>query len=60
MGRQAMVINRTQGLVLAFFLLAWIGVLTILVVAPQVHDQTLRRAPGARPVQCTINRPRTA
>jgi hypothetical protein len=54
MGRQAMVINRTQGLVLAFFLLAWIGALTILVVAPQVYDQTLRRAPGSLPVAETV------
>ncbi len=40
-------INRTQGLVLAFFLLVWAGVLTILAAAPHVYDQTLRRAPGS-------------
>lgn len=38
-------INRTQGLVLAFFLLAWAAVITILAVAPQAYDQTLRRVP---------------
>jgi hypothetical protein len=41
------VINRTQGLVLAFFLLAWLTVITILAVAPEVYGQTLRRAPGS-------------
>lgn len=40
-------INRAQGLVLAFFLLAWAGVITILAVAPQVYDQSWRRAPGS-------------
>ena len=43
-------INRTQGLVLAFFLLAWAAAITILVVAPQVYDPALRRAPGSLPV----------
>jgi hypothetical protein len=42
-------INRTQGLVLAFFLLAWAAAITILVVAPQVYDPALRRAPGSLP-----------
>jgi cell division protein FtsW (lipid II flippase) len=40
-------INRTQALVLAFFMLAWAGVITILAAAPQVYDQTLGRAPGS-------------
>jgi hypothetical protein len=40
-------INRTQGLVLAFFMLAWAGVITILAAAPQVYGQTLGRAPGS-------------
>ena len=40
-------INRTQGLVLTFFLLAWAAAITILVVAPQVYDPALRRAPGS-------------
>jgi hypothetical protein len=41
------VINRTQGLVLSFFLLAWAAVITILVVAPHVYDQALTQAPGS-------------
>lgn len=40
-------INRTQALVLAFFMLAWAGVITILAAAPQVYDQALGRAPGS-------------
>jgi len=43
-------INRTQSLVLAFFLLTWATAMTILVVAPQVYDPALRRAPGSPPV----------
>jgi hypothetical protein len=46
-------INRTQGLVLAFFLLSWAGAVTILVVAPQVYGPALRRAPGSLPVAQT-------
>jgi hypothetical protein len=41
------VINRIQGLVLAFFLLAWATAITILAVAPQVYGQTLRQTPGS-------------
>jgi hypothetical protein len=33
--------NRTQALVLAFLLLAWISLVAILVVAPEIYDQTL-------------------
>jgi hypothetical protein len=33
--------NRTQALVLGFLLLAWISLVAILVVAPEVYDQTL-------------------
>ncbi len=40
-------INRTQALVLMFFLLVWVAVITILAVAPEVYGQTLRRAPGS-------------
>ena len=36
------VISRTQGLVLAFFLLAWLSAVTILAVAPEVYGQTLQ------------------
>ncbi len=41
------VINRTQGLVLSFFLLTWAASITIVVVAPHVYDQALMRAPGS-------------
>ena len=42
--------NRTQGLVLGFFALAWLSLAAILVLAPDVYDQVLNlppRAPGA-------------
>jgi hypothetical protein len=42
------VVNRTQALVLGFFLLAWAGLVTILAVAPEVYDQTLKLPPGDR------------
>jgi hypothetical protein len=35
-------VNRTQALVLGFFLLAWTSLLVILAVAPEVYDQVLR------------------
>ena len=34
--------NRTQGLVLGFFILAWASLVTILSTAPEVYDQALR------------------
>jgi len=40
-------INRTQGLVLAFFVLAWAGLVVMLAVSPAVRDVTTRRMPGA-------------
>ena len=40
-------VNRTQALVLGFFLLAWVSLLMILVAAPEVYDQALR-LPGSR------------
>jgi hypothetical protein len=43
------VINRTQALVLGFFALAWVALITILVVAPEVYDRALRQAPGSQP-----------
>ena len=43
------VINRTQALVLGFFVLAWVALITILVVAPEVYDRALRQAPGSQP-----------
>jgi hypothetical protein len=39
-------INRTQWLVLAFFLAVWVAVITILAVSPQVYRPGLARAPG--------------
>jgi len=38
-------INRTQWLVLAFFLAAWITVMTILAVSPQVYRPGLAQRP---------------
>jgi hypothetical protein len=43
------VINRTQALVLGFFVLAWAALIAILVVTPQVYDRALRQAPGSQP-----------
>lgn len=39
-------INLTQRLVLGFFALAWISFVAILVLAPGVYGDTLRRLPG--------------
>jgi hypothetical protein len=38
------VINRTQALVLGFVAVAWISLLVILAVAPEIYDQSLRLA----------------
>jgi hypothetical protein len=35
-------LNRTQGLVLGFFVLAWASLVTILVATPEVYDQALQ------------------
>jgi hypothetical protein len=35
-------LNRTQGLVLGFFILAWASLVTIRIVTPEVYDQALR------------------
>jgi hypothetical protein len=35
-------LNRTQRLVLGFFILAWASLVTILLAAPEVYDQALR------------------
>jgi hypothetical protein len=35
-------VNRTQALVLGFFVVAWGSLVVILVVAPEVYDQALR------------------
>jgi hypothetical protein len=41
-------LNRTQALVLGFFLLACTSLLVILVAAPNVYDQALRLPSGSR------------
>jgi hypothetical protein len=41
-------VNRTQALVLGFFLLAWISLLVILVAAREVYDQALGLPTGDR------------
>ena len=46
-------VNRTQGLVLSFFLVVWVSLLVIVVVAPEVYDQALR-LPGGRGVELTV------
>ena len=40
-------INRTQGLVLGFFVLAWVMLAVILVFSQGVREMTLRRMPGS-------------
>ena len=39
-------VNRTQALVLGFFLVVWVSLLVILVAAPEVYDQALRLSNG--------------
>jgi hypothetical protein len=43
-------VNRTQGLVLGFFLMTLVSLVVILVAAPEVYDQALR-LPGASGVE---------
>ena len=40
-------INRTQGLVLGFFVVAWVALVVMLAVSAAVRDVTVRRMPGA-------------
>jgi hypothetical protein len=40
-------VNRTQALVLGFFLLAWSSLVALLVATPEVYAQALRLPPGA-------------
>ena len=47
MSRQGVAINRTQWLVLGFFLAVWVAVIMILAVSPQVYRPGLARAPGS-------------
>lgn len=39
--------NRVQRLVLGFFLVVWVALMAILLVAPQIYDNTLRLVSGA-------------
>jgi hypothetical protein len=39
-------VNRTQALVLGFFLVVWVSLLVILAAAPEVYDQALRLPNG--------------
>jgi hypothetical protein len=39
-------VNRTQGLVLGFGLLAWASLVVILLIAPDVYEETLRLSDG--------------
>ena len=43
-------INRMQALVLSFFAFAWVGLVIILVVAPEIYDQTLKLSSDQRRV----------
>jgi hypothetical protein len=40
-------LNRTQRLVLGFFIVVWISLVAILLVAPQIYDNTLMVGSGA-------------
>jgi hypothetical protein len=46
-------VNRTQGLVLGYFLVVWVSLLVILVVAPEVYDQALS-LPGGRGAELAV------
>ena len=47
-GPQAIEVNRTQGIVLVFFMLVWVALLAIVALAPDIYDQTLRQFTFAR------------
>jgi hypothetical protein len=49
-GRTTMV-NRTQALVLGFFVLAWASLLVILLAAPGVYDGAIKLPSGSRPAE---------
>jgi hypothetical protein len=48
MGLEQLGLNRTQLLVLGFFIFAWVALVVILVAAPEVYDQALRLPGGER------------
>jgi hypothetical protein len=41
-GETFALVNRTQGLVLGFFVLAWTSLVAILIATPEVYDQALQ------------------
>src|SRR5713226_7828128 len=45
-GDAGTILNRTQLLVLGFFVVVWIALVAILVLSPDVYAQTLHLAPG--------------
>src|SRR4029453_2878624 len=47
-------VNRTQSLVLGFFLVVWVSLLVILAAAPEVFDQALRLPPHHRVVELAV------
>lgn len=47
MSRQGVAINRTQWLVLAFFLVVWVALITILAASPRVYRPGVARVPGS-------------
>jgi hypothetical protein len=47
-------VNRTQTLVLGFFVVVWISLLVILVAAPEVYDRALRLPAGDRVVDLGV------
>jgi hypothetical protein len=47
-------VNRTQALVLGFFLLVWVSLLVILVATPDVFDQALRLPTDHRAVELAV------
>lgn len=44
-----MVVNRTQSLVLGFFVFAWISLIAILLVDPAIYDGAMKLPPGPHP-----------
>jgi hypothetical protein len=48
MARPIAALNRTQGVVLVFFMLVWVGLLAIVALAPDTFDQTLTQLPFAQ------------
>jgi len=44
-------VNRTQALVLGFFVLAWLSLVVILAAAPEVYDLVLQLPEGSGPAE---------